>query len=106
MQAMTTAILKQVLVTLVRRSLNSTGVWLERFSTLSGDALRANQAGAADHDDFHSYLRRTAYATAIITFASHEANAPILTPDIPAMIAAATMALSATQTRQRRSAVR
>ena len=55
MQAMTTAILKQVLVTLVRRSLNSTSVWLERFSILSGDALRANQAGAAaDHDDFHN----------------------------------------------------
>lgn len=35
MQAMTTAILKQVLVTLVRRSLNSTTVWLERFSILS-----------------------------------------------------------------------
>jgi AraC family transcriptional activator of mtrCDE len=35
MQAMTTAILKQVLVTLVRRSLNSTSVWLERFSILS-----------------------------------------------------------------------
>ena len=32
MQAMTTAILKQVLVTLVRRVLNSTSVWLERFS--------------------------------------------------------------------------
>ena len=51
-------------------------------------------------------LRRTAYATAIITFASHEANAWILTPDIPAMIAAATMALIATQTPQRRSALR
>jgi hypothetical protein len=38
-------------------------------------------------------LRRTAHATAIITFASHEANAPILTPDIPAMIAAATTVL-------------
>ena len=35
MRAMTTAILKQVLVTLVRRSLNSTSVWLERFSILS-----------------------------------------------------------------------
>ena len=35
MQAMTTAILKQVLVTLVRRSLNSTSAWLERFSILS-----------------------------------------------------------------------
>src|SRR3954463_15064496 len=35
MQAMTTAILKQVLVTLVRRCLNSTSVWLERFSILS-----------------------------------------------------------------------
>jgi AraC family transcriptional activator of mtrCDE len=35
MRAMTTAILKQVLVTLVRRSLSSTGVWLERFSILS-----------------------------------------------------------------------
>jgi transcriptional regulator GlxA family with amidase domain len=35
MQAMTTALLKQVLVTLVRRSLNSTSVWLERFSILS-----------------------------------------------------------------------
>jgi hypothetical protein len=46
-------------------------------------------------------LRRTAYATAIITFASHEANAPILTPHIPAMIAAAMMALIATQTPQR-----
>ncbi|MBR0734810.1 helix-turn-helix transcriptional regulator [Bradyrhizobium japonicum] len=34
MQAMTTAILKQVLVTLLRRSLNSTSVWLERFSIL------------------------------------------------------------------------
>ena len=45
MQAMTTAILKQVLVTLVRRSLNSTSVRLERFPILSGDALRANQAG-------------------------------------------------------------
>ena len=43
---------------------------------------------------------------ATITFASHEANAPILTPDIPAMIAAATMALIATQTPQRRSALR
>ena len=51
-------------------------------------------------------LRRTAYTTAIITFASHEANAPILTPDIPAMIAAATMVLIATQTPQRRSALR
>ena len=49
---------------------------------------------------------RTAYATAIITFANHEANAPILTPVIPAMIAAATMALIATQTPQRRSALR
>ena len=55
---------------------------------------------------FPSALRRTAYATATITFASHEANAPILTPDIPAMIAAATMALIATQTPQRRSALR
>src|SRR5215475_4258436 len=36
MQAITTAILKQVLVTLVRRSLSSTSVWLERFSILSG----------------------------------------------------------------------
>src|SRR5215470_2485274 len=35
MQAMTTAILKQVLVTLVRRSLSSSSVWLERFSILS-----------------------------------------------------------------------
>src|SRR6516225_7548205 len=35
MQAMTTAILKQVLVTLVRRSLSSTSVWLEPFSILS-----------------------------------------------------------------------
>jgi AraC family transcriptional activator of mtrCDE len=35
MQAMTTAIMKQVLVTLVRRSLNSTSIWLERFSILS-----------------------------------------------------------------------
>jgi AraC family transcriptional activator of mtrCDE len=35
MQAMTTAILKQVLVTLVRRGLNSTSAWLERFSILS-----------------------------------------------------------------------
>lgn len=35
MRAMTTAILKQVLVTLVRRSLSSTSVWLERFSILS-----------------------------------------------------------------------
>ena len=51
-------------------------------------------------------LRRTAYATAIITFASHQANAPILMPDIPAMIAAPTMALIATQTPQRRSALR
>jgi AraC family transcriptional activator of mtrCDE len=34
MHAMTTALLKQVLVTLIRRSLNSTGVWLERFSIL------------------------------------------------------------------------
>lgn len=34
MQAMTTAILKQVLVTLVRRSLSSTSTWLERFSIL------------------------------------------------------------------------
>ena len=55
---------------------------------------------------FPRALRRTAYATAIITFASHEANAPILTPHIPAMIAAATMALIATQTPQRRSALR
>ena len=93
--------------------------------TQNGDAFRANQAGAADHDDFHCgsvrqetkkekvsdrgfprALRRTAYATAIITFASHEANAPILTPDIPAMIAAATIALIATQMPQRRSALR
>lgn len=51
-------------------------------------------------------LRRTAYATAIITSASHEANAPILTPHIPAMIAAAAMALIATQTFQRRLALR
>jgi AraC family transcriptional activator of mtrCDE len=35
MQAMTTAILKQVLVMLVRRSLNSTSVWFERFGILS-----------------------------------------------------------------------
>jgi AraC family transcriptional activator of mtrCDE len=35
MQAMTTAILKQVLVSLIRRSLNSTSAWLERFSILS-----------------------------------------------------------------------
>lgn len=35
MQAMTTALLKQVLVTLVRRSLKSTNVWLERFAMLS-----------------------------------------------------------------------
>src|SRR5215510_3634231 len=55
---------------------------------------------------FPRALRGTAYATAIITSASHEANAPILTPDIPAMIAAATMALVATQTPQRRSALR
>jgi hypothetical protein len=55
---------------------------------------------------FPRALRRTAYATAIITFASHEANAPILTPHIPAMIAAATMALIATQTPQRRSGLR
>ena len=62
---------------------------------------RATQVG-----EFPRALRRTAYATAIITFASHEANAPILTPHIPAMIAAATMALIATQTPQRRSALR
>jgi hypothetical protein len=49
-------------------------------------------------------LRRTAYATATITFASHQTNAPILTPHIPAMIAAATMALIATHTPQKRSA--
>src|SRR5262245_20858676 len=35
MQAMTTAILKQVLGTLIRRSLNSTSAWLERFSMLT-----------------------------------------------------------------------
>jgi AraC-like DNA-binding protein len=33
--AMTTALLKQVLVTLLRRSLSSTDLWLERFSMLS-----------------------------------------------------------------------
>jgi hypothetical protein len=38
--------------------------------------------------------------------ANHEANAPILTPHIPAMIAVAMMALIATQTPQRRSALR
>jgi AraC family transcriptional activator of mtrCDE len=35
MEAMTTALLKQVLVTLIRRSLYSADVWLERFSMLS-----------------------------------------------------------------------
>jgi hypothetical protein len=39
-------------------------------------------------------------------FANHETNAPILTPTIPAMIAAAMMALIETQTLQRRSALR
>jgi AraC family transcriptional activator of mtrCDE len=34
-EAMATALLKQVLVTLLRRSLNSTDLWLERFSLLS-----------------------------------------------------------------------
>jgi hypothetical protein len=85
--------------------------------------------GAADHDDFHcgsvrqetkkeKFSDRAPPRSGIParlaqngvcdrdTFASHEANAPILTPDIPAMIAAATMALTATQTPQRRSALR
>jgi AraC family transcriptional activator of mtrCDE len=35
MRAMTTALLKQVLVTLLRRSLSSTDLWLERFAMLS-----------------------------------------------------------------------
>jgi len=35
MKAMTTALLKQVLVTLIRRSLRSPDLWLERFSMLS-----------------------------------------------------------------------
>jgi AraC-like DNA-binding protein len=35
MEAMTTALLKQVLVTLIRRSLSSADLWLERFSMLS-----------------------------------------------------------------------
>src|SRR6516164_4159413 len=38
--------------------------------------------------------------------ARHEANAPILTPHIPAMIAAATTMLIATHIIQRRSALR
>jgi transcriptional regulator GlxA family with amidase domain len=51
---MSTAILKQVLVTLVRRCLNSTGVWLERFSILSDRQIArafADMAArpAADH---------------------------------------------------------
>jgi hypothetical protein len=66
----------------------------------------ANASHEAVSCGFPRALRRTAYATAIVTFAGHEANAPILTPDIPAMIAAATMALIATQTPQRRSALR
>jgi AraC family transcriptional regulator, activator of mtrCDE len=54
MQAMTTAILKQVLVTLVRRSLNSTSAWLERFSILSDRQIARAFADmvarpAADH---------------------------------------------------------
>jgi AraC family transcriptional regulator, activator of mtrCDE len=54
MQAMTTAILKQVLVTLVRRSLNSTNAWLERFSILSDRQIARALADmvarpAADH---------------------------------------------------------
>lgn len=35
MEAMTTALLKQVLVTILRRSLSSTDLWMERFSMLS-----------------------------------------------------------------------
>jgi AraC-like DNA-binding protein len=54
MQAMTTAILKQVLVMLVRRSLNSASAWLERFSILSDRQIArafADMVGrpAADH---------------------------------------------------------
>jgi len=54
MRAMTTAIMKQVLVTLVRRSLNSTSVWLERFSILSDRQIALAFADmvarpAADH---------------------------------------------------------
>jgi AraC-like DNA-binding protein len=39
MGAMTTALLKQVLVTLLRRSLSSTDLWLERFSMLSDQQI-------------------------------------------------------------------
>jgi transcriptional regulator GlxA family with amidase domain len=39
MRAMTTALLKQVLVTLLRRSLSSTDLWLERFSMLSDQQI-------------------------------------------------------------------
>src|SRR3954465_8813318 len=98
--------------------------------TQIGDAYRSDQVGATDDDDFCCgtsnrkprkkssqtarrpgwggplALRRTACVTAIITFESQRSNVPILTPHMPAMIAAATTALIATQAPQRRSALR
>src|SRR5262245_500332 len=78
------------------------------FPGVSDRTPRKKNSQTARHPGrgFPRALRRTAFATAIITFASHQANAPILTPHIPAMIAAATMALIETQTPQRRSALR
>jgi hypothetical protein len=72
----------------------------------TGNQEKNSQTARHAGRGFPRALRRTAYATAMITFASHEASAPILTPVIPAMIAAATKALIATQTPQRRSALR
>ena len=55
---------------------------------------------------FPYVMRKMAYAAATTAVASHEANAPILKPHIPVMIAAATMVLIATQTPHTRSALR
>jgi hypothetical protein len=51
--------------------------------------------------DSRRALRRTAESPGTITFAGQDANAPILIPDIPAMIATAMMVLMAMQTPQR-----
>jgi AraC family transcriptional activator of mtrCDE len=57
MQAMTTAILKQVFVTLVRRSLRSNSAWLERFSILSDRQIARAFAGMVAHpESCHSVM--------------------------------------------------
>jgi len=57
MEAMTTALLKQVLVTLLRRSLTSSALWLERFSMLSDPQIaRAFVCMLAQPREPHSVL--------------------------------------------------